>query len=177
MAMARVAALVRNLLGRNRVERALDEDVRAFLDLLVQEKIAAGLTPEAACRAASLELGGVEQVKERVRDARAGVWLERIWSDLVFAVRTQLKTPMVTVVIVGTLALGIAATSASFSLVNGFFIRPLPIERPDRIVRLYNAYSNGQYFTISYPDFVDMRDLRGVFAGAVVEEPAAFSIG
>src|SRR5229473_7596344 len=109
MVMARLAALVRNLLGRNHVDRALDEDVRAYLDLFVQEKIEAGLAPEAARRAAALELEGVEQVKERVRDARAGAWLERLWRDLVFAVRTQMKTPMVTVVIVGTLALGIAA--------------------------------------------------------------------
>ena len=177
MFIARLSALWRNLLRRARVERALDEDVRAYLDLLIQEKMDAGLPPAAARRAAALELEGVEQVKERVRDVRAGRWLERCWQDLVFGLRTQLKTPMITAVLVGTLALGIAATSASFSLVNGFFMRPLPVERPDRIVRLYNAYSNGQYFTISYPDFADMRDLRGVFADAVVEEPMAFNIG
>ncbi len=175
--MARIAALWRNLMRRDRVERALDEDVRGYLDLLTQEKMDAGLAPDAARRAAALELGGIDQVKERVRDVRAGAWLGWLWQDLVFAVRTQLKTPTATLVIVGTLALGIAATSASFSLVNGFFIRPLPIEQPDRIVRLYNAYANGQYFTISYPDFVDIREVRGVFAGAVVEEPMPFSIG
>jgi putative ABC transport system permease protein len=99
-------------------------------------------------------------------------------SDLAFGFRQQLKTPANSLVIVVTLALGIAATSISFSLVNGFFIRPLPIHDPARVVRLYNTYANGfQYFTISYPDFEDMRALRDVFADAVLEEPAAFSVG
>jgi putative ABC transport system permease protein len=103
---------------------------------------------------------------------------DRLRSDLVFGIRQQLKTPANTLVIILTLALGIAATSVSFSLVNGFFIRPLPIQNPERLVRLYNTYTNGfQYFTVSYPDFEDMRALRDVFSDAVLEEPAAFSVG
>ena len=98
--------------------------------------------------------------------------------DLSFAVRNALKTPVASLVIVATLAMGIAATSVSFSLVNGLFIRPLPIDRPEQFVRLYNSYRRGfQYFTFSYPDFVDMRELRAVFADAVAEQPEAFSIG
>ncbi|HMB81482.1 MAG TPA: ABC transporter permease, partial [Vicinamibacterales bacterium] len=103
--------------------------------------------------------------------------MQVLWADLRFALRTHAKRPAATAVIVATLALGIAATSVSFSLVNGFLIRPPPIEQPDRIVRLYRRFSNGQYFTISDPDFVAMRELRDVFAGAAVEEPAAFNVG
>jgi predicted permease len=103
---------------------------------------------------------------------------ERLRTDVAFGVRQQLKTPANSLIIIVTLALGIAATSISFSLVNGFFIRPLPILHPERLVRLYNTYTNGfQYFTVSYPDFEDMRALRDVFSDAVVEEPAAFSLG
>ena len=103
---------------------------------------------------------------------------DRLRTDFAFGIRQQLKTPANSLLIIATLALGIAATSISFSLVNGFFIRPLPIRQPDRLVRLYNTYTNGfQYFTVSYPDFEDMRRLGGVFADAVLEEPAAFSVG
>lgn len=101
-----------------------------------------------------------------------------MFSDVTFGIRTALKTPVASLVIVATLAMGIAATSVSFSLVNGLFIRPLPIDRPGQFVRLYNSYRRGfQYFTFSYPDFVDMRELRAVFADAVAEQPEAFSIG
>ena len=102
---------------------------------------------------------------------------DQLRTDLVFAIRGQRKTPMMTAVLVGTLALGIAATSLSFSLVNGFFIRPLAIQDPHRFVRIFNSSPNGQYSTISYPDFLDMRELRGVFSGAAAEEPAPFSMG
>ena len=176
-ALRYAAALLRNLLRRDVVDAALDEDVRAYRDLLIDEKIAAGLPPDAARRQALLELGGVEQVKERVRDGRAGAWLDHLSRDLSLAVRSHAKRPSATAVIVATLALGIAATSAAFSLVNGFFIRPLPIEQPDRCVRLFNVYANGQYFTISHPDFADMRELTTVFAGAAAEDPMAFTAG
>src|SRR5207253_4434185 len=101
------------------------------------------------------------------------MWLDRLRTDLTFALRQQAKTPANSFVIVITLALGIAATSISFSLANGFFVRPLAIAEPGRLVRLYNTYTNGfQYFTVSYPDFEDMRALREVFSDAVLEEPA-----
>jgi len=102
---------------------------------------------------------------------------DHLRTDLAFGVRTLLKTPMVTAVLVVTLALGIAATSVTFSLVNGFFIRPLAIENPQRFVRIFNVSANGQYSTISYPDFLDMRELGDVFGGALAEEPAPFSMG
>jgi hypothetical protein len=98
-------------------------------------------------------------------------------TDLAFGIRTLRKTPMVAAVLVATLALGIAATSVTFSLVNGFFIRPLAIDEPGRFVRIFNLSANGQYSTISYPDFLDLRALRNVFGGALAEEPAAFSLG
>src|SRR2546428_12037723 len=97
--------------------------------------------------------------------------------DFAFGIRQQLKTPANSLIIIVTLALGIAATSISFSLVNGFFIRPLPIDRPERFVRLYNSYKQGDpYFTFSYPDFADMRGLDSVFEDAAAEMPEPFAI-
>ena len=97
--------------------------------------------------------------------------------DLAFGVRSAAKAPLTTAVLVATLALGIAATSLTFSLVNGFFIRPPAIADAERFVRIYTLSANGQYGTVSYPDFADVRELRDVFEGAMVEEPAPFSLG
>lgn len=100
------------------------------------------------------------------------------WKDFVFGARTQLKTPAVTLALVVTLAFGIASTCVSFSLVNSFFIRPLPVEDPERLVRIYSTYASGlQYFTLSYPDYADIRNLSAVFSGVVVEQPVPFSLG
>jgi len=112
-----------------------------------------------------------------VRDIRAGAWLDQAAADLTFAVRTHAKRPTATLVIIATLAIGIAATSISFSLVNGFFIRPIPIQ-PERFVWLYNAYKRGDaYFTLWHADFADMRALRDVFADAAAEQPVPFTLG
>jgi predicted permease len=103
--------------------------------------------------------------------------LDELRRDIAFGLRGWLKMPALTAVLLATLALGIAATSSTFSLVNGFFVRPLAIQDPDRFVRIYTLAANGQYSTLSYPDFADMRELRGVFDGALAEEPAPFSMG
>jgi predicted permease len=97
--------------------------------------------------------------------------------QITHAVRSHVKRPAATVVIVLVLALGVAATSVSFSLVNGFFVRPIAIPDPGRFVRLYSAYPQGEpYFTFSYPDFRDMRALATTFAAAAAEQPEPFIV-
>jgi predicted permease len=99
------------------------------------------------------------------------------WNDLVFGARMQLKTPAATLAVIVTLAFGIAATGVAFSLVNSFFIRPLPVEDPGRLVRIYSSFASGhRYFTVSYPDYADMRGLS-VFSGVIAEYPIAASVG
>jgi macrolide transport system ATP-binding/permease protein len=98
------------------------------------------------------------------------------WKDLVFGARTQFKTPAVTLAIIITLGFGIAAINVAFSLLNSFFIRPLPVEEPQRLVRIYSSFASGmQYFTVSYADYADMRELT-VFSGVIVEAPVAVSL-
>ena len=80
-------SLIRNLFSRNQVERELDEELQAFIDLLTAEKIKAGMPPDAARRAARLEAGGVEQIKEEVRDARSGATVETTVQDLKYGLR------------------------------------------------------------------------------------------
>ncbi len=103
--------------------------------------------------------------------------LQGIWNDLAFGARTQLKSPGVTAVAVLTVAFGIGANSFVFSWVNSLLLRPLPVEEPERLVRIYSEYASGpQYFTVSYPDYVDIREAQTVFSAVLVDRPVPVSL-
>ena len=110
--MARFLNVWRNLLRRDRVEQDLDDEVRAALDILTEEKVTARMTPQEARRAAAIELGGVESVKEQVRDVRSGAFLETFLQDLRYAARLLRRQPLFTATAALSLAIGIGATRA-----------------------------------------------------------------
>jgi macrolide transport system ATP-binding/permease protein len=93
---SRLSSLWQGLFRKTRVERELDEDVRAYVEMLAAEKVAAGMDPEDAARAAGIEAGGVEQLKEQVRDVRAGALLETVLRDLRYGIRALARTPTFT---------------------------------------------------------------------------------
>src|SRR2546429_6074819 len=119
-------SFLRNLFSARRVEVDLDQEVHAHLELLTEENMRAGMPRKEAQRAARIELGGIEQVKEQVREERLGNWLHSVISDCRYGIRQLRKNPSFTAVAVMTLALGIGANTAMFSMVDGVVLQPLP---------------------------------------------------
>jgi predicted permease len=124
---------LRNLIRRREIDVALDAEVRGYLELLVDEKVAGGMSVKEARRMAKVELGGETQVKQAVRDGRAGSWLESLMQDLRFAFRTLRRDRSFTLIAVLILGLGIGANVAVFSVVNTMLLRPLPFQDAGRL--------------------------------------------
>jgi predicted permease len=132
----KIRSLSRNLFSSEHAEKDLDEEVRAHLELLVEEKIRAGMPAAEAQRAAKIELGGIEQVKEQVRERRIGNWMRSVVEDCRYGARQLRKNPGFTIVAVLTLALGIGANTAIFTLIDGLMLRSLPVEKSAELVLL-----------------------------------------
>ena len=165
-----IASTWRNLSHKDDVDQELTEELRAHVDLLTDQKIRDGIEPEAARRAALVEVGGVEQVKERVREVRMGRPLEDLSQDLRYALRGLRKHRAFTAVAVITLALGIGANTAIFTVINTVLLRPLPYEKPDELVVLTETVSE-RPAGVSYQNFVDFRNQNSVFENVTALRP------
>ncbi len=139
----RLRSLWRNLVRREVVERELEHELQATLEILIDEKVAAGIEPIEARRRSLLELGGVEPLKERVRDARVGVRFETIVQDLRYATRHIRRSPAFSAATIVTLALGIGANTAMISALNTLSFRRLAIPDPDGLFSLSSYNDKG----------------------------------
>ena len=152
---------------RRRDPRIVDE-VRFHCDRLVEDYVAGGLTRAEAERRAFLEFGNVGAIEESVRDVR-GRWLDDLAKDLVYAARTLRRSPGFSFIAVLSLALGIGANAAIFSLISGVMMRALPVAEPDRLVQITRPL-NGRPGQVSYPLFESIRDNVKSISGAFAQQ-------
>lgn len=165
----RLFSLWRNIVHRSRVDRDLDDEVQAAFEMLVQENMQAGVTAVDARRLATIELGQVAAVKENVRDVRAGALIGGFFRDVRFGVRLLGRSPVFTAFAVASLALGIGATTAIFTLFDTVVLRKLPVPEPDRLVVASFGGPRGRFnYSLPYPQFEQIKEgnttLDGLFA-------------
>ena len=141
------------LFGRRTAEQDLREEMRFHLEMEARRHIAAGVRPEEARRIAARDFGGVERFKEDVRDERGARWFQDIGGDLRYGIRTLARRPLFTTMAVLTLALGIGATTALFSVVKAVLLTPLPYGDPDRIAVIWSAWKGFDQTWLSYDEF------------------------
>jgi predicted permease len=143
-----------NLLHKDKLESDLDAEIREFADAVADEKIHSGMSPSEARRSTLAEMGGLEQVKQAVRECRSGTGVELLWQDVRYGMRRLLRNPSFTWTAVITLGLGIGATTSIFSAVYSLLLRPLPYPEPDRLMSVTAKSPKFQPDVLVSPDFV-----------------------
>jgi predicted permease len=162
--LIRIRSLLQNIFSSHRLDTDLEREVQSHLEMLVEETIRAGMSQDEAQRFARIELGGIQQVKEQVREERTGSWFLSVISDCRFGLRQLHKSPGFTAVAVLTLALGIGATTAIFSIIDGALLNPYPYKNADRLAT-FVVFSSDQFRAWRFPAaaFVDFKQQNQTF--------------
>jgi len=163
----RIASVWRTLFRGSRAEADLDDEIRGYLDALTERKIGEGLDPAAARRAAWIEMGGVDPVKELARGARFGIGVETALRDARYAWRSLWRSPGFAVATILTLGLGIGASTAIFSVVDAMLLSPLPYRESSRLTFIWSDMTEAGYprAPLSGPELADLRQRATLFEG------------
>jgi putative ABC transport system permease protein len=174
---------MRSLFRKERVEQELDEELREFADRNAGEKIRSGMNREQAFRQARMEMGGLEGVKENVREATWESWIATLWSDLRFGFRLLCFNPVFAITAILSLALGIGANTAIFQLLDAVRLRTLPVDKPQEIARVAIDHRNGasgdftsRYSDLTYAMWEQIRTQQEGFSSMFAWGPTQFNI-
>jgi putative ABC transport system permease protein len=174
---------LRGLFRKEQVEREMDEELREYLDAAVREKMCGGMSREDALRTARIEMGGVENVKEKVRAAGWETFVEGLLQDLRFGARLLASSPVFTVAAILSLALGIGANTAIFQLLDAIRLRTLPVVNPQQMASVQIADRNGatgdflnRYSHLTNPMWEQIRAQQQAFSGVFAWGPTTFNI-
>ena len=178
--LRRVAGGFKALFRQQQLEEELDEELRSCWEISVEQKMRDGMPRDHAIRAARLEMGSLEAAKDYTRDVGWETGIESVWQDVRYAVRVLAKSPAFFVVAVFTLALGIGANTAIFTIVNSLLLRPLPVPAPDRLVTISSATAVRFGFTAgagwNYPMWDRLRQRAEAFDGALALTAERFNL-
>ena len=179
-----IASGLRSLFGSKRIEREMDEELHSFLRASTEDKRRAGMTPQQAALAARIEMGSANAVKHRIRSAGWETTVENLWQDLRYSVRMLAKSPGFTSIALLSLALGIGANTAIFSLMDVVILRSLPVADPGRLV-LFGTGSqvgstgslpNSDSELFSYPFYRSFSQKNDVFSGVAAIDPLCLAV-
>jgi putative ABC transport system permease protein len=153
------------LLRKNSRDAEMAEEIQQHVDLLMERNIAAGMLPGEARNAALRKFGGLEQIKEISREQRVWMWPDQLWQDFRFALRQLLKSPAFSLVAALTLALGIGANVAIFSVINAVLLRPFAFAQPEKLVWIWSQRPDMARGNFTLPEFCDYRDQNTLLQG------------
>jgi macrolide transport system ATP-binding/permease protein len=157
---------LRALLHKKRAEQDLDDELRFHLERQIEQNVAQGMSLEEAHYAALRTFGNMGAIKEECRDSWGVRFINELLQDVRYGLRQLRHNPSLTAVAILTLALGIGANTAIFTVVNSLLFRPLPVEQPGQLVAVFTTHKGEQAFNpSSYPDYSDLRDRNQVFSG------------
>ena len=171
---------LRSLFQRKAVESEMDEELRAHFERQVEKLLASGLTREEAARRARLEFGGQEQLREECREARGVNFIETLLQDIRYGLRVLGRTPLITLVAILSLALGIGANTAIFSLIDSLMLRMLPVQHPEQLVLLqideHRGGNSEPFGVFTNPLWETLRDQQDVFSGMFAWDSTVFDL-
>src|SRR5437868_3186546 len=165
-----------SLFDRREKDSDLNDEIRSHLTMAAKDRIQNGQSVLDARNSALRDFGNVALVKEATREMWSGASLETFLHDLRYGARMLAKSPGFAVIAILTLALGIGANTAIFSVVNGVLLNPLPYPHPEQLVTVHESKPNFEFGSISFPNFKDWRKDNRSFASMAVYRPYAFSL-